>query len=73
MDFLIVVIDYDASHKYAEKIMCCFGCGLEKRSMRKLMSFFLRKYSCKNYIVKIAHPPLQTYSENMGQKFSISF
>jgi hypothetical protein len=23
--------------------------------------------------VKIAHPPLQTYSENMGQKFSISF
>jgi len=25
--FLIVFIDHDAAHKYAKKILCCFGCG----------------------------------------------
>jgi len=25
--FLSAFIDHDAAHKYAEKILCCFGCG----------------------------------------------
>jgi len=25
--FLNIFIDRDAAHKYAEKILCCFGCG----------------------------------------------
>jgi hypothetical protein len=57
MVFLIVVIDYDASHKYADKILCCFGCGLEKRSVGKLMSFFKEIQLQELYLENSPPPP----------------
>ena len=67
-------IDHDAAHKYAEKILLLWV-WVERRSMGKLTSF-LKKGSSKNcIIVKILFFSflLQTFSENMGQKFSFSF
>ena len=40
--FLIVVIDYDAAHKYAEKILCWFGCGW-KGEMRETLQVFFKE------------------------------
>jgi hypothetical protein len=67
--FLSVFIDHDAAHKYVDNIVCCFGCGWKGE---------IRENSKNCIIVKIVffpHPTflLQSYSENMGQKFSFSF
>jgi len=45
--FLSVFIDHDAAHNYAEKILCCFGCGWKG----ELWENFFKKGSDKDCII----------------------
>jgi hypothetical protein len=69
VSFLIVVIDYDAAHKYAEKILCCFVCGW-KGELWETLQFFLWKlqklYHCENNPPPPPHVKLtqQTWDRN---------
>jgi len=37
--FLSAFIEHDAAHKYAEKILCCFGCGWKGEVWENLRVF----------------------------------
>jgi hypothetical protein len=72
---LSVFIEHNAAHKYAEKILYFFGCGWKGKVWEYFQVFFKERqqhelYHCKNFFFSLL---LQTFSENMGQKFSLSF
>ena len=63
---LSVCIDHDAAHKYAEKILVCFGCGW-KGEVLENFRVFLRKGSSKNCNIVEKAPPHFPTSNLLGK------
>jgi hypothetical protein len=72
--FHTILVDYDATHKYAEKIVCCFGCGWKGEVWENLQIFKEREqqelYHCENSFFLF---PTSYLLIKYGTKFSFSF